>query len=195
MATLQECEFLFFRNTGGYYTPQINKCSYIIQTTQQKTGKYPVYKTGKKLALFKEVHKTNNRLSTIKSLNSLVYVLAGLHAQQNKVDDSFILNEKQKVVDAVSSSVILVKNKQLQFSPLKDGGVDSVMKHVVMSMAIQNNIKTKNKSISLADIEKADEILICNVSKGIEWVAKFEKHKYNSTLATKLQKELNSIIS
>lgn len=186
---------IVYRNAGGFYSPEKNTCSYIIQTTKSKTGEYPLYKAGKHVGVYTEVKKSRCRLSNIKSLNSLVYVLAGLHAQKNKLDDCFILNEKQKVVDAVSSSVILVKNNQLQFSPLKDGGVDSVMKHVVMSMAIQNNIKTKNKSISISDIEKADEILICNVSRGIEWVAKFGKYKYKSTIAIKFQKELNSIIS
>ncbi|MBT8196200.1 MAG: aminotransferase class IV [Bacteroidia bacterium] len=186
---------LFFRNSGGFYSPKKNSVSYIIQTTKIKTGKYPSYAKGKKLGLFNEGYKTRSKLSNIKSLNSLAYVLAGLHAQKNKLDDCFILNDKQKVVDAVSSSVIIIKNKKMQFSPIADGGVDSVMKHVVHSLAIQNELKTVSKSITLANLRSADEILICNVSKGIEWVALFEKRRYKSTLAKQLQNELNSIIS
>ncbi|MGZ4059383.1 MAG: aminotransferase class IV, partial [Bacteroidia bacterium] len=67
-------------------------------------------------------------LSSIKSANSAIYVMAGINKIQQKLDECLLLNDKHHIIEAISSNIFAVKNGVLYTPPVSDGCVDGVMR-------------------------------------------------------------------
>ena len=47
------------------------------------------------MVFFTEHKKLSSKLSNIKSNNALLYILASIHAKEQRADDAILLNEKK----------------------------------------------------------------------------------------------------
>ena len=57
-----------------------------------------------------------------------------------------------------------------------------------------DNLEVEEVEISPFDLQKADELFISNVIKGIQPISKYRKKEFGNTLATKLVTLLNAQI-
>ena len=62
-----------FRNEGGYYTPDTNDISFLIES-EEISGPYELNQKGFWVDIYADVKKSINKLSNIKSGNALLYV-------------------------------------------------------------------------------------------------------------------------
>jgi branched-chain amino acid aminotransferase len=96
-----------FRNEGGYYTPETNDISFLIES-EEVTGGYELNQKGFWVDLYGDIKKPLNKLSNIKTGNALLYVMAGISRQSMKLDECFIVNETGNICEAVSSNIFAV---------------------------------------------------------------------------------------
>jgi 4-amino-4-deoxychorismate lyase len=69
----------FWREAKGLYAPLGNDCHYLI-TVKPQLGKPKTHLT--KVGIYKEIPLIHHRLSAFKTLNSLPYVMAGMHKEK-----------------------------------------------------------------------------------------------------------------
>lgn len=181
-----------FRNDGGYYTPDTNDISFLIES-EELAGEYETNAKGLWLDIYGDIRKPVNKLSNIKSANALLYVMAGLAKQSMKLDDCFIINEQGSIIECISSNFLAVKNGTLYTAPLNEGCVAGIMRKQIMNLATQNKILTFETPITVNTLMNADEIILTNSIKGVQWVGQFKQKYYTNKMAQFFTDKLNRL--
>jgi branched-subunit amino acid aminotransferase/4-amino-4-deoxychorismate lyase len=184
-----------FRNQGGFYTPANNSASFIITATEFEDEYFSLPAQGLKTGIYSEQLKPISPLSKLKTSSSLFYVLAGIWKSANKLDDCFILNQEQKIIEGLSSNLFLVKNKVLYTTTNECGCVDGTMRKTIIEIASGNNIEVKyTNGFTEKDIEVVDEILLTNAIQGVHFVSAFRNRRYYHKMGAWFINQLNELI-
>lgn len=182
-----------FRQDGGLYSPKSNKVSYIIENKPLKTIPYKLNEKGLLIDIYNEQLKPINLLSSIKTTNSLFFVLAGIYKQANNLDECLLLNTRGNIVEGISSNIFIVKNDKLFTPALSEGCLPGVMRQNIIELAQSKGINIEyTKPIKIEDVEKADEIFLTNAIKGIQWVVGFKQRRFYNHTSKRIMKMLNN---
>ncbi len=166
-----------FRNEGGYYAPETNDISFLIETETLDTKGYELNQKGLWVDIYADIKKQINKLSNIKSTNALHYVMAGLAKQSMNLDECLLVNDNGFICEAISSNIFVVKNGTLFTAPLSEGCVAGIMRKHVLNLAHQHKILYFENQITINTLMNGDELFLTNSIRGIQWVGQF-KHKY-----------------
>ena len=89
----------------------------------------------------------------------------------------------------------MLLDNQLITPPIVDGCLNGIMRKKIINLAKSiESIEVVEASISPFDLQKADELFITNVIKGIQSITKYRKKKYRTDLAMELSVKLNALI-
>ncbi len=179
------------RNDGGYYTPETNDISFLIETEPLHSKGFVLNQKGWWADLYTDMRKPVNKLANLKSANALLYVMAGLAKQSMKLDECFLINEQNAICESISSNIFIVKNGTLYTPPLSEGCVAGIMRQQVMYMATQNKILTFETPITVNTLMNGDEIFLTNSIKGIQWIGQFKNKFYTNKTAQFFIDKLN----
>ena len=183
-----------FRESLGKYCPDSNDSSFIISSKEDKNSCFTVNPNYLNLGVYKENLKYNSKISNLKSLNSLLYVMASKYALENKYDDVLLLNTNENIIETTNSN-LFVFNKGVVFTPpLSDGCVDGSMRKLLLSI-IKNEYEIKVQSLSFQQIQQSEEIILSNAISGVRRVTHFANEIYSKkAFYNFLIKSLNSLI-
>lgn len=185
----------FFRMQGGFYLPENNSTEFIITASPLVNSIYSFSETPYEIDLYKDFHITKQLLSSLKSTNKMVHITGSIFASENGLDNCLLLNDEKNVVEALQGNLFMLKDGKLVTPPVSDGCVDGVMRKQVIELAAKiEGLDIAEISISPFDLQKADELFITNVIKGIQPVTKYRKKEYGNNLSKDLLKRLNAKI-
>ncbi len=173
-----------FRDGTGFYLPINNSASLHISCSQINTS---VKKTGLNLGLFEDVLKAPGSFSNLKTLNALPYILASLHAAEHNFDDVFILNTSHKIIESANSNLFVIYDTAIFTPPLSDGCLNGVMRKNIIRKAHEKGVLIYERSLDVLDVIGADEILLTNAIKGVQWVQTFNHKTYSSGHAQEIR--------
>jgi branched-subunit amino acid aminotransferase/4-amino-4-deoxychorismate lyase len=168
------------RNDGGYYTPETNDISFLIETEAIADKGFVLNQKGYWADLYTDIRKPINKLSNLKSANALLYVMAGLAKQSMKLDECFLINELNNICESISSNIFIVKNGTLYTPPLAEGCVAGIMRQQLMGLATRNKILTFETPITVNTLMNGDEVFLTNSIKGVQWVGQFKQKFYTN---------------
>ena len=183
-----------YRNDGGLYTPDNNSVSFLIEIIPLEAQGYILNQKGFTVDLFNDFKKQQNALSSIKSANSIIYVLAGIYKSQQQLDDCIILNDQSHIIESISSNIFAVKNGVLYTPPIADGCVDGVMRKKIIEIAQANRIAVYEISVMQNVLLGADELFFTNAINGIRWVVAYKQKRYFNNTSKKLIEKLNELV-
>jgi branched-chain amino acid aminotransferase len=129
-----------FRSGSGAYMPISNDLNYLIEVFPIESNFYNTNKRGLSVDLFNDLNKPYNRLSSYKTSNALVYVMASVYASENNYDDVFILNDNGNVIESTNSNVFISSNGVLYTPPLSEGCIGGIMRMKLINLAISKGI-------------------------------------------------------
>jgi len=186
-----------YRDGGGKYTPESNAFIWIGETSSRGDDLtfYPLNEVGLKLGIYETYKKQLSPLSSIKTNNAILPVLAGKYIDEQKLDEALVFNTEGNIAEAVSSNIYYFKTDTIYTPSLDQGGLGGVMRTVVKKLAIWNKINFEERAISLGDLKSADEIFLSNVSKGIQWVSHLVGVEYSNSFIRGLHLKLNERVS
>ncbi|MGZ4034912.1 MAG: aminotransferase class IV [Bacteroidia bacterium] len=184
-----------YRNEGGLYAPSDNNVSFILEVSPIEEKGYVLNTKGYTVDLYTEFKKTQNALSSIKSANSAIYVMAGINKIQQKLDECLLLNDKHHIIEAISSNIFAVKNGVLYTPPVSDGCVDGVMRKKIIEIAQANKIAVYEISIMQNVLLGADEFFLTNTISGIRWVVAYKQKRYFNDTSKRLTDKLNELVN
>lgn len=183
-----------FRNNGGKYTPSDNNISYLVETEYIENEYYQLNQKGLIIDIFRDIKKPVNQLSNLKTANSLLYIMAGLHAKEKKLDDCILLNEKGNLLEGISSNLFIIKKSTLSTPALKEGPVAGIMRKQILKIADRMGFDINHESeISEKQLLDADEVFLTNSISGIKWVVAYKEKRYFNSNAKNLVDQLNMI--
>jgi branched-chain amino acid aminotransferase len=181
-----------FRNNGGYYLPQTNSVSFLVTVENLDNRTYIINQNPYRVDLFTDFYVTKHLLSSIKTTNKMINVTASIFASENGFDNCLLVNENKNVVEALQGNLFMLIGNKLITPPISEGGLDGVMRKQILSLASKlEKIEVSEEVISPFDLQKADELFITNVIKGIQPITHYRKKAYRNDLAVKLVQKLN----
>lgn len=181
-----------FRNEGGFYTPETNDISFLIESDEIQ-GEYTLNQRGHWVDIYADIKKPLHKLSNLKTGNALLYIMAGLSKQSMKLDDCLLVNENGSICEAISSNLFVVKNGTIYTPPLNEGCVAGIMRKQVMHLAAESKILTFESNISTYTLMNADEVFLTNAIKGVQWVGQFKDKFYTNKMAVFFNEKLNQL--
>ena len=204
LATVSTCQLLesarvritVFRNDGGYYLPITNEVSFLIHASSVDFKLYSFEKKNYEVDLFKDFYITKQLLSSIKTTNRMLNITASIFAHENRLDNCLLLNDSKNVVEAIQGNIFMVVGNKLITPPISEGCLNGVMRKQILALAKKiNSLEVVEEIISPFDLQKADELFITNVIKGIQPITKYRKKEFHTTIASELLIKLNEFIT
>lgn len=121
----------------------------------------------KQVILYPDIQLQYSVLSSIKTLNRLPYVLGGMYALKNQVEDALLSNTQQEWIESTHSNLFYIIDNELYTPPLSSGCLDGVMRRVILQ-----NFKVKEQSLTLDTFKHVDVLFMTNVIRGLSIVYK-----------------------
>jgi len=105
------------------------------------------------------------------------------------------MNTNKMVVEALQGNLFLVKGTIIKTPPTSDGCLKGVFrKQLINILKDLQEYTLEEGSISPFELQKADELFITNVIKGIQPITKFRKKEYQTKVSKRLLGILNAQI-
>lgn len=184
-----------FRKSGGYYLPTNNDVEFIVTASPLEEPLYSFNEGIYEVDLFKDFYVTKQLLSTLKSTNKMVQITGSVFAHENGLQNCLLVNDEKNVIEALQGNLFMLTGNRLVTPPVSDGCLNGVMRRQVLALAQKiEGLEVVEASISPFDLQKADELFITNVIKGIQPITKYRKKEFVSIMASDLLKRLNAKI-
>ncbi|OZV69738.1 aminotransferase class IV [Winogradskyella aurantia] len=143
--------------------------------------------------LYKDYYMAPGLLSGLKSNNKALQVMGSIYAEENDLANCLVLNTNKSVIEALNGNLFLVKGDRIKTPPLEDGCLKGVMRKQILEVLSKDvNLYVEEASISPFELQKADELFITNVIKGIVPITKYRKKDYGNAFAKKVLMKLNT---
>jgi branched-chain amino acid aminotransferase len=184
-----------FRNDGGYYLPLTNEVSFLVNADHIVQDLYLVDQKEYVVDLYTDFYIPKQLLSSIKTTNKIINVTASIYAKENQLDNCILLNDSKNVVEAIQGNIFMLKGNKLITSPVSEGCLNGIMRKQILSISQKiEKLEVVEEVISPFDLQKADELFITNVIKGIQPITRYRKKEFTIDLATELTQKLNEFI-
>lgn len=180
-----------YRNNGGLYLPTNNTVSFLIQTSAIENPVYSISEKEYEVDLYKDFYIPKQLLSTLKTTNKMIHVTGSIYAKENDLDNCILLNDSKNVVEALQGNLFMRMGNTLITPPISEGCLNGIMRKQILSFAKkETNLEVVEQVISPFDIQKADELFVTNVIRGIQPITKYRKKEFEQDTA----KVLNTIL-
>ena len=188
--------FTVYRNAEGFYNPTSNDVQFIITCSELSSDKYLFSTSNYEIELFKDFNVSKHLLSTLKTNNKMINVVASVFAKDNGFENCLLINDDKNVVEAINGNVFMKMGNQLITPPTSDGCLNGIMRKQILAIVNKmENIQIIEKSISPFDLQKADELFITNVITGIQPITKYRKKEFTSEVSKEITELLNNLIN
>jgi branched-chain amino acid aminotransferase len=184
-----------FRDGGGTYWPETDRPAYLITLDEMPHNLFVVNSEGLKVDLYQDIKKTKNILSNLKTANGILYVMALNYARRNSLEEAILMNTEGNIIESAQSNIFLVSNGVLYTPPLSDGCVGGTMRMKVINTALANNVKVYESSLTPQNMLIADEVILTNAIRGLQWVGQYKSKQYGNLITRKLVAMVNESIA
>jgi len=179
--------FTVYRNGEGLYLPEDYTTSYLIEVNQLSHGLKKSYE----IDLFKDYYINSGMLSTLKTNNKILNVIANIYADENGIDNCILMNEKKQIVEAINSNIFIVKDNDIFTPALSEGCLKGIIrKNIISIIKDLPDYEIHETAISPFELQKADEVFLTNTIVGIQPVTKYRKKIFKISLATSIHNKL-----
>ena len=171
--------------TVKYYIYDVRQINYSTSNFEKYT-----------LDVFKDYFKNTGLLSNLTTNNQLIKRIGLRYCEENDFNDCVILNNSKTISETLKGNIFMVMNDKIITPPLKDGSTNNVIRTKIIEL-INNDIEgfdVIEKSLSVFDIQKSDELFISNINFGIQPVRKFRKKVFTDEITSLLMNKLALLV-
>lgn len=182
--SLAHIRLTFFRSDGNLYNEN-NYPNYIIQSWHLPS--LPSYKEqGLLLDVYNDAKISCDIFSNIKNNNYLPYAMAAIWCRKKGLDDALLLNVYNRVAEATTSNLFIVKDGMIKTPALSEGCIAGVTRRYLLQCFEKENIAFEQTAITEENIFDADEIFSTNTGFYIQWVKRCSTKIYKNETSKSL---------
>lgn len=164
----------------GYAPPLVSKPRIII-TASELPDECAQMAPAAALSLATVRWPTQPILAGLKHLNRLEQVLAAAERRAAGTDEAVMLDQSGQLVSVVAGNLFLLLEGRLQTPVLVDCGIAGTRRRLVIEQwAGAVGLPVQESTLSLQDLESADEVFYCNSLVGLRPVASFGRRRWHS---------------
>ncbi len=183
-----------FRNSVGKYRPESNECKFLISCENLDSKRIYLKKNKYIVDIFKEYYIDKQLISSIKSNNRIINVIASIYAKENLLDNCILLNNDRMVCEFINANIFLIKDGCVITPDLKSGCLNGIMRKNIIRILNDINVKIFERKINSYELSDADEIFGSNSIQGIFSVTNYRKNMLKFEMTDKIVKLLNNSI-
>ena len=184
-----------FRFSTGKYTPTENTPSFIISCEDMDNSIYTINDGEYVVDLFKDYHLDTQLISSLKTNNKIINVIASIYAKENGFNNCILLNKDKMIAEFINSNIFIVKNGQIFTPPISTGCLNGVLRKNLINILNKNSFSVYEQDISTFDLTQSDEIFGTNVIQGLFSVSKYRRKEYTNNLSKQIIRLLNDNIN
>ena len=168
-----------FRGNGGLYDDD-RGLQYVIECWPLDESVNKLNENGLVIDMYPDAKKNCDVFSNLKTANFLPYNMAALYAKENKLNDCLVMNANGNIADATIANLFIIKGSKIITPALAEGCVNGVMRKYLLEKLQDAGYEIHESPVSVADMEKADELFLTNAINGIRWVKQFRDKIYSN---------------
>ncbi len=154
----------------GYLTPEHPQATRIVSLHPYPKHPSSYWENGIELGVVDIRLASQPALAGIKHGNRLEQTIARSQWHSNW-HEALALDQQDNVIEGTQSNVFIVRDGELATPGLNSCGVLGVMRETIIDSAHKLGIRTQLMSLSLADVQAADEVFMTNSVIGV-WPVK-----------------------
>jgi branched-chain amino acid aminotransferase len=159
------------RNTGGMWSgPSTGAASDVIALTADSKE----WGRGVKLACVENARHAACQFAGAKMLSWAMNLTWLETAQERGFDEAVLLNERGEVAECTSANIFIANGNQVWTPPLASGCLPGVTREIILGAIHAPGIEIGEKSLTLADLESADEVFITSTTRNLLPVLQIE---------------------
>ena len=183
-----------YRNSPGKYRPISNECKFLISCENLESNKFVIHQEEFKADIFKDYYLDKQLISSIKSNNKIINVIASIYAKENHLHNCILLNNDKMVCELINANIFLIKDSCIITPDLKSGCLNGVMRKNIIRILKNNNIQIVERDVNTYELSDADEIFGCNSIQGVFSITKYRKNELKFNLTKKILDLLNASV-
>ncbi len=170
-----------FRGDGNLYDAN-NQTNFIIQSWALQ--QFPAFnEEGFVVDVYNDARKSADLFSSIKTNNYLPYTMATKWCKTKNINDALITNCYNRIAEATTSNVFIVKDNIIKTPPLSEGCIAGVVRSYLLSCIKNAGLKCDEATLTTDDLLHADEVFLTNSGWYIQWVKRFRSKAFTNTTA------------
>ncbi|MBL0309400.1 MAG: aminotransferase class IV [Bacteroidetes bacterium] len=177
----------FYRKGTGMYISDQDELGYVISMDPMDNSQFQVG-SGLKAGIREDCYKAVSMISDLKNSSALMYLLAAQLTKKEGWEECILTNQYGQVCEALHSNIFLVKGEKMFTPDLDAGCVNGVLRTYLISI-LEDTVE--ERAIDVEELFTADEILLTNAVRGVQWVKEFNGKVYKNKKALELTTLLN----
>jgi len=170
---------MLFRGNGGIFDPENCNPNYIIESWALSDD-MKLNENGLIVEVFPGAKKSCDSFSNLKSNNYLPYVMAGLFAKKNKLNDCIVLNSYERICESAIANIFIIEEDNIYTPSLAEGCVAGIMRRWMLQKFNLKKYNVIEKNLSIDDILNAEELFLTNSIYHLRWVKNFREKNYGN---------------
>ncbi len=167
--------YTVYKGEGGLYEHDPKAWNTLIETYQLPIADYELNSNGLDICIYNTMHKPTDTISNYKTGNHLIYNMAALYAKEQHCNEALILNVAHNLCDGTISNLIIIKDNILYTPPLHDGCISGILRNYLCAATT-----VVEQSLTVQDLLDADEVLLTNTVRGLQWVKQYGDKQYTN---------------
>ena len=184
-----------FRFSEGKYTPDNNKSSFMISCKEISSPEFKINNGKYVVDLYKDYYLDNQLISSIKTNNKIINVVASIYAKENGLNNCVLLNKDKMVAEFINSNIFIIKNDQIFTPTIKSGCLNGVLRKNLINLLKKYSYSISEMDISTFDLTQSDELFGTNVAQGLFCVSNYRNKIYSNNQSKQIIKLLNNNLS
>lgn len=176
------------------YRNEHNSAGFVIEAASLSAEINQWNENGLVIDLYPYARKSQDAFANLKTANFLPYVLAGLHAQENSLDDCIVLNADNNICDTSKANIFLIKDGEVFTPALHQGCVNGVMRRFLIDGLKSIGFALHQQEITEDDLTNADEVFLTNAIYGMRWVKAFKNKTFANKVSFSIYQQLVAAI-
>lgn len=165
-----------WRKDGGLYTPSTNETHFLILVSETTLN----FQTIENAGIAKNVQLYNHAFSSLKTSNSLPYILAALERKERQLNEIILTDNEGNLAECVSSNLFWIKGNVFYTPDLSTGCLEGIGRKNLISYLKRKKIEIIEGNYKYPSLSDADTIFTINVL-GIRYLNKIGIQLFNKS--------------
>ena len=183
--------YSIYRDATGLYAPDSQSVIYLVEAAPFRRSIVEEYR----IDLFRDFYVNPDLLSTVKTTNKMLHILASIYVNEHGFDNVVMMNQNKRIVEATNANVFMVTGSVIQTPPLTEGCIKGIMRKKVITWVKENtDLELREEPFTHFEMLKADELFLTNSLIGIQPVSSYRKKTYVSEVSGRIGSGLDRLI-
>jgi branched-chain amino acid aminotransferase len=99
-------------------------------------------------------------------------------AQRAGFDEVILLNDAGQVAECTAANVFRVRGEVAETPPLSSGCLPGITRQVLLEMGRRTGFEIVEKSLTVEELDEADEVFITSTTREVQPVSQIERHQF-----------------